>query len=93
LQSSLEQASAIFDRVHEGRKVAFGPGGLGYNDRHNFLWQAAKRDDWMNPIKELRDYATKLRENNNVSTYGVELPDTDTLIRRAATAYANYPGQ
>lgn len=89
MEGSLAQAAAMFDQVHEGRKVAFGPGGMGYADRHNFLWQAAKRDGWLPALREMKNYHDDLRNKKALATYGVELPDTDTLIRRAAQSYAS----
>ena len=88
MKGSLAQAAAIFDQVHEGRKTAFGPMGQGYGDRHNFLWQAGKRDGWLPALKEMKQYHDDLRNKEALETYGVEMPDTNTLIRRAAVSYA-----
>lgn len=90
MHDSLDQVKALFDLVHQGRKKAFSPGGEGYGDMHNFLWQAGKRDGWLKPVRQLVDYRDQLRVRNDMSTYGVELPDTDVLTRRAATAYSTY---
>ena len=35
----------------------------------------------------LKEYRDEQRKRYDISTYGVELPDTETLIRRAATRY------
>ena len=88
MKHSLAQAADLFHQVHEGRKYAFGPGGSGYSDRHNFLWQAGKRDGWLPALKEMKNYYDTMTAQQHLSTYGVELPDTDVLIRRAAAAYA-----
>lgn len=88
LKNALGQSAALFHQIHEGRKVAFGPGGFGYSDRHNFLWQAGKRDGWLPALKEMKDYHDKMTAEDHLATYGVELPTTDVLIRRAAASYA-----
>ena len=88
MKHSLAQAADLFHQVHEGRKYAFGPGGSGYSDRHNFLWQAGKRDGWLPALKEMKNYYDTMTAQQHLSTYGVELPSTDVLIRRAAEAYA-----
>ena len=88
MKHSLAQGADLFHQIHEGRKYAFGPGGSGYSDRHNFLWQAGKRDGWLPALKEMKDYHDSMTANEHLSTYGVELPSTDVLIRRAAEAYA-----
>ncbi len=88
MKGTLAQASAMFDQVHEGRKMAFGPMGQGYGDRHNFLWQAGKRDGWLPALKEMKQYYDDMQKKEALDTYGVEMPDTNTLIRRAAVSYA-----
>lgn len=89
MHNSLEQASALYDEVHQGRKAAFGPEGQGYDDPYNYLWQHGKENGWLEPLKTLKKYRDDLASSRNISTYGVEMPEADTLIRRAATAYSN----
>lgn len=82
LQLATEQATVFYDDIHAGRKVAFSKIGAGYSDFNNYRWQAGKRSgivQALRTIKELKDSEEKQRQ---VQTYGVELPDADTLIRR-----------
>lgn len=83
----LRAAAGLFDEVHTGRKAAFGSGGAGYADYANFRWQAGKRSGVIPAMKRLRDYDRDNRVRDDFETYGMELPDTETLIRRAMAAY------
>ena len=76
------QGNALYNEIHLNRSIAFSPGGEGYNDFNNYRWQAGKRTG---TIEKLRQVRAALRENiSSTNPYGVELPDTSTLIRRAA---------
>lgn len=88
-QSALEQGVALFDEIHSGRKEAFSGDGEGYGDFHNYRWQAGKRSGTVQVLRSMKDAYTASMERTNLTTYGVELPDTDVLIRRAAT-YRTY---
>jgi hypothetical protein len=87
LRDVLGQAEALFNDIHEGRHVAFSRVGKGYADYSNFRWQAGKARGTVQALREIRDYAKYLREESEESLYGIELPDTQTLIRRAAMAH------
>jgi hypothetical protein len=85
LSMALSQAVNMFEDIHMGRSLAFSGEGEGYSDFHNYRWQAGKRDGTIQTLKSLRDYAIDTQNAEALSKYGVELPDTETLIRRAAT--------
>jgi hypothetical protein len=85
LHMAVDMGSALFDEIHEGRRRAFSTTGEGYSDFHNYRWQSGKRLGTVPALKTLKEYQTTSKENINKQTYGIELPDTDTLIRRAAT--------
>ena len=74
LQAAMSQGLTLFDDIHLGRRAAFKPDGEGYADYANYRWQAAKRLGTIDSLRALRDYAATLPE----------LPDANTLIRRAA---------
>ena len=84
LQSALQQGSALFDEIHSNRTMAFSSTGEGYSDFHNYRWQAGKREGTIQRLRELREHAKSIQESTTASLYGAELPDTETLIRRAA---------
>lgn len=84
LQATLEQASALYDEIHGGRRQAFSHLGGGYSDFHNYRWQAGKRSGAIQMLQGLRNYHVQTKESRAIETYGIELPDTQTLIRRAA---------
>lgn len=79
--SAGQQGVALFHEIHSNRSQAFSPAGQGYNDFNNYRWQAGKREG---TVQTLRSINTKLAAMNTTS-YGVDLPDANTLIRRAAT--------
>lgn len=79
LNQAQQQAHALFDEIHTGRRNAFNAQGAGYYDFHNYRWQSLKKTGAMNLLKEVREFDIPSTK------YGVELPDARTLIRRAAT--------
>jgi hypothetical protein len=85
VQSALEQGVALFDEIHSGRREAFGSTGEGYADFHNYRWQSGKASGAVPMLKQLKEYADSRKSSVEQVTYGVSLPDTDTLVRRAAT--------
>lgn len=84
---AVDQATALFDTVHEGRKHAFSSTGGGYDDWGNYLWQMGKKAGWIPALKQIKDYHQQATALDQQQTYGLELPDHDTLIRRAALRY------
>lgn len=82
---ALDAASALYDEIHAGRRAAFGPAGLGYADYSNYRWQSGKQSGVVQTMRRLKDYQTSSKNRDDFETYGMELPDTDTLIRRAST--------
>lgn len=85
LQQSLQQGAMLFEDIHQSRKLAFSEFGKGYDDFYNYRWQAGKRSGAVPALRKMHDYLKAQEEEQAVETYGVELPDTQTLIRRAAT--------
>ena len=85
IQAALMQGSALYEDIHEGRKQSFRAGGEGYLGFHNYRWQAGKKYGTVPALKKMSDYWTAYKSQRQLETYGIELPDTQTLIRRAAT--------
>jgi hypothetical protein len=85
LQSSLMQASMLFDDIHHSRRYAFGQSGHGYSDFYNYRWQAGKKYGTVPTLKKMSEYWSAYKAQEAEQTYGIDLPDTQTLIRRAAT--------
>jgi hypothetical protein len=88
LDTALQQGSGLFDEIHLNRRLAFAHGGEGYTDFNNYRWQAAKRSGAIDVLRDLKNTADAARAASRKQTYGVDLPDADTLIRRAATSYS-----
>jgi hypothetical protein len=84
---ALRQGSALFEDIHGGRKEAFGPFGAGYADYTNFRWQRGKATGAIQALKSLKATEKLIQQKTAQSLYGVDLPDANTLIRRAASQY------
>lgn len=85
LQQSLQQGSMLFEDIHRSRKLAFTEFGKGYDDFYNYRWQAGKKYGTVPALRQMHDYLKEQETQQAEQTYGVDLPDTQTLIRRAAT--------
>ena len=85
MHTALMQASALYEDIHHSRKFAFSPSGSGYQDFYNYRWQAGKKHGTVSALKKMSEYWTAYKAQQAEDTYGLELPDTQTLIRRAAT--------
>jgi len=84
LQAASAQALALFDEIHSNRGQAFSTFGEGYPDFHNYRWQAAKREGTIETLRAIKEYAKAAQSSTEKSLYGMELPTSDTLVRRAA---------
>ena len=78
--SAGQQGLALFNEIHSNRSQAFSSSGQGYSDFNNYRWQAGKREGTVQKLKGISKYLSGLSS----TSYGVELPDAATLIRRAA---------
>lgn len=86
LRLAVEQGAALFDEIHHGRTYSFSPSGQGYMDIYNYRWQAGKSAGTIQALRKLKDIASKGQKQFEAETYGMELPDVNTLIRRALGA-------
>jgi hypothetical protein len=86
LKLSVDQATALFEDLHTGRKYAFSASGQGYSDVHNYRWQAGKSAGTIQALRKLKDIGTASKKEFETKTYGMELPDANTLVRRALGA-------
>ena len=86
LKLAVEQGAALFDEIHHGRTYAFSASGQGYADVHNYRWQAGKAVGTVQALRKLKDISAKGRKSFEESTYGMSLPDINTLVRRALGA-------
>ena len=86
LKLAVDQGAALFDMIHQGRKTAFSPSGQGYSDVANYRWQSGKSAGTIQALKQLKELSTNSRKEFEAATYGMELPDASTLVRRALSA-------
>jgi len=82
LTLATDQAIAVYDDIHSGRKAAFSKVGSGYADYNNYRWQAGKRSGAIQALRTIKDKRKSDTAATQLSTYGVELPTAATLIRR-----------
>jgi hypothetical protein len=80
----VEQAKALFDDIHLGRKAAFGPGGEGYGDYANFRWQAHKESGTVQALNTLATADVEARKAEETDLYGAPLDDAATALAKAA---------
>lgn len=84
LTAAMQQGNALYNDIHTNRSQAFAPGGEGYADFNNYRWQAGKREGTVQALRKIHSHSRSLQHSTEAATYGIELPDTNTLIRRAA---------
>lgn len=77
------QGVMMWDEIHHNRRMAFNMDGAGYYDFHNYRWQAAKRSGAHEMLRTIKNRVREEEGQQNV--YDTELPDANTLVRRAAT--------
>jgi hypothetical protein len=85
LKLAVDQASALYEDIHQGRKLAFSETGEGYLDYNNYRWQAGKESGIVQALGRLKEISDMSARDFSAATYGIELPNVSTLIRRAAT--------
>lgn len=85
MHQALTQGSMLFEDIHSSRRLAFSSRGSGYSDYYNYRWQAGKKYGTVPALRKMKDYLDAYHSQQAEETYGVELPSTETLIRRAAT--------
>ena len=83
IDRTADQASALFNEIHAGRRTAFQGGGSGYADIHNYRWQAAKRSGALAALSSLSAARRQERAAQETKLYGSPLKTADELIRRA----------
>lgn len=84
VESIGQQGESMYDEIHQNRSEAFQTYGEGYNDFHNYRWQGGKRTGAIDLLREIRKHVQDARYAKQMEAYGAELPDANTLIRRAA---------
>lgn len=82
LAVAVQQGAAMFEDIHSSRSNAFSPSGAGYADFANYRWQAGKQSGVVPALKKMHSMSKEASERFSKETYGIELPDTSTLLRR-----------
>lgn len=77
-----QQAKALFDEIHLGRREAFTPNGKGYGDFHNYRWQAAKRSGVITGLNTVLDMEKQHEASADEELYGGPIAGSDALLNR-----------
>lgn len=78
-----DQAQAVFDAVHSGRREAFGESGKGYGDWHNFLWQYLKGRGTIARLREITSARKAVQAKRDQQLYGRTPQGAEVLLSRA----------
>lgn len=79
-----DQAKALFDSIHLGRKNAFGPGGSGYGDYYNFRWQAHKEAGTVEALRSLSGLSDDAHKHADLDLYGEPIKSATEALTQAA---------
>lgn len=90
LREAGQHGVAMYNEIHANRSLAFSGDGEGYGDFNNYRWQAGKRLGTINALRAIHQHVKSEADSTNKTTYGVDLPDASTLIRRAALQRKNW---
>ena len=82
LARAQQQATALLEEIHHGRRAAFGLNGQGYGDWANFRWQHAKRDGVVRELLRITGDARADQEDNEVALYGGPIEGADKILMR-----------
>jgi len=83
LANAVQQGSALFEDIHTSRNQAFSPTGQGFADFYNYRWQSGKRSGVVPAMKKMHEMSAEAKSGFATETYGIDLPDAATLLRRA----------
>jgi hypothetical protein len=83
LRGIVGQGKDLFDSIHNDRKIAFAPGGEGYNDFYNFRWQAHKKNGIGVALRKLRNIAVDAEGDLEKSQYGYDIKDAHDVLTDA----------
>lgn len=80
----VDQAKALFDDIHLGRKQAFNAGGKGYGDFYNFRWQAHKRFGTVQALNSLGRAKRAAKDAQETALYGKPIDSAEKALTTAA---------
>ena len=79
----VDQARALFDDIHLGRKQAFGPEGSGYGDFYNYRWQSHKRAGTVQALNAIAGARREAREQYETKLYGAPIQTAAQALQTA----------
>lgn len=84
LQTTAEQAAALFDDIHTGRKHAFGSQGDGYYDYYNARWQSHKNAGTVDALRSIKVTLANATLDINRDKYGTQVLGADQAMTEAS---------
>lgn len=87
LDRTTAELRLIWETLHEGRRSAFGPGGQGYGDWHNYRWQAAKNSGITGILRGVIKEADQRKLATETRLHGAPIEPAELALRRAATRH------
>ena len=75
-----DQARALYDDIHLGRKKAFGPQGAGYGDYYNYRWQSHKRYGTAQALHAITSAEKQSEDEAATSQYGAPIQSADEAL-------------
>ena len=84
LRNALREGSALFDDIHHGRNMAFGPGGNGYQDIGEYRYKGSKATGVSKLLREMRAELSDADSAEEESVYGTHILDASHALVASA---------
>jgi hypothetical protein len=80
LRTQARKGAMLFDSIHAGRHIAYGPGGVGFNAFEEYRYKSAKGHGILAAFREMKEELISAGLEDEEGTYGVHLPDPRELL-------------
>ena len=80
----VSQASALFDSIHSGRRMAFSASGSGYGDYYNYRWQAHKEAGTAQALNALSKVSSEAHLAQQSDLYGRSIESASKALTTAS---------
>lgn len=80
----VSQASALFDSIHSGRRIAFSSSGSGYGDYYNYRWQAHKEAGTVQALNALSKVSSEAHLAQQSDLYGRSIESASKALTTAS---------
>jgi hypothetical protein len=83
LNLAISQVRAMHEDIHGSRRLAFGEGGRGYGDWHNFRYQSAKQSGVLGGLHAIIAKADVVSQEADTALYGSPITGAEETLLRA----------